>query len=131
MNTKYISKSTNIIVLLTSMVLISLSFFLTGCEEEDGLVSNPYFSIEGDPTGISTSTAKLEQKYTVRSNCSWQVVAQDSAATWATAFPKEGIDDGIFKLTVIEITTTFARNTYYSFFAIVEDLRVLFSIAVV
>ena len=86
-----------IAVLLLSAPLFSL--ICTSCKEEDAFSGKPYFTIEGNPTGLSVEAIGISKSYTVRSNRPWEIVAQDEGS-WVRAFPSEGLDDGIFKFIV-------------------------------
>lgn len=104
----------------TALIILPLFFFslflLSSCKE-DPLVEDPYFSIEGDPTGLTVNKASKTQAYVVRSNRPWQVVNKEGAA-WVKAFPEKGEDDGIFKI-IVEANETF--DTRISNFAFVVD----------
>lgn len=69
--------------------------FLTSCQDDEKDAEAAYFTIEGDPTGLSVNASAKEQSYVVRSNRSWQIVEQEEA-DWVRALPAEGEDDGIF-----------------------------------
>ncbi|MDX9882810.1 MAG: BACON domain-containing protein [Prolixibacteraceae bacterium] len=112
-------------IMLFSFFIVSTGLFLS-CEEEE-TSGEPYFAIEGDPTGLSVSTATKTQAYVVRSNRPWQVVKQ-SEGDWVKAFPDEGKDDGIFKIIVEENATFFPRTMNFAFIVDGEEQPVLFRV---
>jgi|WetSurMetagenome_2_1015567.scaffolds.fasta_scaffold09327_3 hypothetical protein len=115
----------------TGMTLLSVlfvsGFFLASCDKDDGETGDPYFTIDGNPTGLTVTTATKTQSYIVRSNRPWQIVAQ-SEGDWVRAFPNEGDDDGIFKIIVKENTTFETRTMNYAFVVDGEELPVLFRV---
>ncbi|HAZ03305.1 MAG TPA: hypothetical protein DD458_15340 [Prolixibacteraceae bacterium] len=112
-------------MILIAFFLISMGFF-PSCENEVE-EEEAYFTIEGNPTGLSVSTATKTESYVVRSNRPWQVVAQ-SEVDWVQAFPNEGDDDGIFKMIVNENTTFDARTVNFAFIVDGEEQPVLFRV---
>jgi len=106
-------KNTALIIL--PLFLFSL-FLLSSCKE-DPIVEDPFFTIEGDPTGLTVTKAAKTQAYVVRSNRPWQVVKQEDAG-WVKAFPDKGDADGIFKI-IVEANQTF--DTRIANFAFVVD----------
>ena len=117
-------RSTFTILTLISFIVMGLFF---SCEKKDEKSGDPYFTIEGDPTGLSTSMSKITQSYTVRSNRAWKVVAQ-SEGDWVRAFPDEGDADGIFKVIVKENNTFDARTMNFAFVVDGEEQAVLFRV---
>lgn len=113
-NSFFSMKYAGLIVL--SILLFSLGLIFTACNNEEDK-GEPYFTIEGDPIGLSVTTAAKTQSYVVRSNRPWQIVAQ-SEGDWVKAFPAEGEDDGIFKMIV---TQNDLFNPRVMDFAIVVD----------
>lgn len=114
-------------MMVIALCLISAGIF-TSCEEkEEENTGDPYFTIEGNPTGLSTTLAARTESYVVRSNRPWQVVAQ-SEETWVKAFPAEGDDDGIFKI-IVEKNTTFVNRTMnFAFILDGQEQPVLFRV---
>jgi hypothetical protein len=112
-------------------LLIGLCCFLliipVGCEKENGYTGDPYFTIEGDPTGISTSASALTQAYTVRSNRPWKVMAKDDAE-WARAYPDEGDLDGIFRIILNANREIAPRTANFAFVVNGEEMPVLFRV---
>ncbi len=118
-------KDTRIILML--LCLVSAGFFFS-CEnniDEDS--AEAYFSIEGNPTGLSVTKTAKTQSYTVRSNRPWQVVAQGTD-NWVKAFPAEGDDDGIFSFIVSENATFSARSMNFAFVVDGKEQPVLFTV---
>lgn len=114
-------------MILFSVFFIS-SVFFTACEKDnEENTGDPYFTIEGNPTGLTVGIAAKTQSYVVRSNRSWQVVAQ-SEGDWVKAFPAEGIDDGIFKIIVEKNTTFDPRTMNFAFIVDGEEQPVLFRV---
>lgn len=109
------------------MALLSV-FVLSSCDDDDDKNQGaPYFSIEGEPTGISVSSEAINQKFTVRCNRTWTVVAQDSY-NWVRAFPNEGEDDGIFEIRVSRNKTIMERSAFFAFFVDGEEQPLLFRV---
>ena len=84
----------------TLMVALLTLFacLLQSCEDEEP--SAPVaFSIEGNPTGLTSGIAGKTESYVVRGSGAWQIVAKEDGS-WVKVFPSEGEDDGIFKITV-------------------------------
>lgn len=111
-------------------ILLPVAFaFLISCEDEsdDAETGDPYFTIEGNPTGLPVTSTSKTQAYVVRSNRPWQVVAQ-SEESWAKAFPAEGEDDGIFKFIVEENAAFSPRTMNFAFVVDGKEQPVLFRI---
>lgn len=112
--------------LLLSLFVAALLFF--SCQKEDEKEKgDPYFTIEGDPTGLTVTTAAVTKNFVVRSNRPWQVVAQ-SEENWIKVFPAEGEDDGIFKIIVNENATFNPRTVKYAFVVDGVEQPVLFTV---
>lgn len=108
------------------LVLLALSVWLfPSCEEET--VADPFFNIEGSPTGITVVKAGATQSFTVRSNRPWKLVAQDEG-DWVRIFPDEGDDDGIFKVIVKENSTFDPRSMNYIILVDGEEQPVMFRV---
>ncbi len=102
---------------LIVLPLFLLSLFLLYSCKEDPIQEDPFFSIEGDPTGLTVTKSKKTQTYVVRSNRPWQILNKDQAA-WVKSFPDKGDADGIFKI-IVEANETF--DTRIANFAFVVD----------
>lgn len=116
------SKSAGMIL---SLMIISM-FLMLSCNKEPEK-GPPYFTIEGNPTGLSVNSGGKTESYVVRSNRPWQVVAQDGA-DWARSFPDEGEDDGIFKIIVNENPTFYPRTMNFAFVVDGTEQPVLFRV---
>ncbi len=110
-----------------TVLLISLGLISSCKEDTSENTGEPYFTIEGDPTGLSVSTSAKTQSYGVRSNRPWQIVPQ-SQDTWVRAWPEEGKDDGIFQIIVSENTTFDPRTLKFSFVVDGKEQPVLFTV---
>lgn len=114
-------------LILFSVFFISAMLF-TACEKDtDENTGDPFFTIEGNPTGLTVDLKGKTQSYVVRSNRPWQIVAQ-SEGDWVKAFPNEGDDDGIFKIIVNENTTFDNRVMNFAFIVDGEEQAVLFRV---
>lgn len=122
------NQNTKIFARLIVGLVIGVSALFSGCTKDDELSGEAYFELEGGATNLSVTTAGIVQKYVVRSNRDWQVVAQDDSSSWVKPFPAEGEDDGIFKFTVKENTTPYARTTHFAFVSGGEEQPVLFTV---
>jgi hypothetical protein len=109
-----------------TFLVIFLAVFIA-CKDDNEEKGDPYFNIEGNPTGLTVTTAAKTQSYVVRSNRKWQVVAK-SEGTWVKAFPAEGEDDGIFKVIVNENTTFDPRIMKFAFLVDGTEQPVLFTV---
>ena len=127
MKTRYNFNITTFTRLFIGLVL-GLSVFFSACTKENEIAGEAYFEIEGGTTNLSATTAGIVQKYVVRSNRDWQVVAQEDSLSWVKPFPAEGEDDGLFKFTVKENTTPYARIAHFAFVAGGEEQPVLFTV---
>jgi hypothetical protein len=114
-------KSTALVIL--PLFLFSL-FLLSSCKE-DPIQEDPFFTIEGDPTGLTVTKAAKTQAYVVRSNRPWEIVNNDDA-DWVKAFPEKGDADGIFKI-IVEANETFnPRSSNFAFLVNGVEQPVLF-----
>ena len=114
------------IILLTFGLMVAGLF--SSCEkDDDNNTGDPYFTIEGNPTGLAVTPAAKEQSYVVRSNRPWKVVAQ-TEGDWVRSFPDEGDDDGIFKIIVKENSTFNARIMNFAFVVDGKEQPVLFRV---
>ncbi|MFO7574151.1 MAG: BACON domain-containing protein [Bacteroidales bacterium] len=111
--------------MIFSLMIISM-FLMLSCDKEPEK-GPPYFTIEGDPTGLSVNSAGKTESYVVRSNRPWQIVAKEGAE-WARPFPDEGEDDGIFKIIVGENPTFYPRTMNFAFVVDGTEQPVLFRV---
>lgn len=125
MKTRYYLKTIKLTMLFLCMVTGTV--FFTDCTKDEDK-GEAYFTIEGDPTSLTVTTAGITQKYVVRSNRHWEVVAQDDSSDWVKPFPAEGDDDGIFKFTVKANSTPYNRTAYFAFVVDGEEQPVLFTV---
>ena len=126
MKIKSFKKLKSAFTILTIFSFLAMGLFFS-CEKNDENSGDPYFTIEGDPTGLSTSMAGISQSYTVRSNRPWKIVAQ-AEGDWVRAFPDEGDDDGIFQIIVNENNSFNARTMNFAFVVDGEEQAVLFRV---
>lgn len=111
-------------VLLGLLFIASLSIISCNKTEEQ---PDPYFQIEGSPTGLSVDMNENSQSYVVRSNRPWEIVAQEEG-DWVRAFPDKGEDDGIFKFLINENDVFVNRTMNFAFIVDGEEQPVLFRI---
>lgn len=111
--------------MILSLMIISM-FLMLSCDKEPEK-GPPYFTIEGDPTGLSVNSAGKTESYVVRANRPWQIVAKEGAE-WARPFPDEGEDDGIFKIIVNENPTFYPRTMNFAFVVDGTEQPVLFRV---
>lgn len=116
--------------LKTILILLLAACLGTACsDEEEG--GTPYFSIEGNPTSLSVTSAGIEydltkaQKYIVRSNRPWKIVAQEADQSWMRIFPMEGEGDGIIRVSVTANATFEERLANFAFVVAGEEQPVL------
>lgn len=109
--------------------LIICSVAMVACEDdnEGGLIGDPYFMIEEDPTSLTVGVEGISQKYTVRSNAPWEIVPQGNP-DWARAFPDRGDKDGLFSFMVEPNATFEGRTANFAFVVNGEEQPVLFRI---
>jgi hypothetical protein len=107
------------------LFLITALIF-TSCEEKI-VPQDPFFSIEGSPTGLTVTKAAKTQSYVVRSNRSWEIVEKENA-DWVKVFPEKGDADGIFKIIVSANQTFNTRTANYAFVVDGEEQPVLFRV---
>ncbi|KAB5488181.1 MULTISPECIES: BACON domain-containing protein [Flagellimonas] len=110
-------------------VLVVSCFVAVSCDDDNGgeSMGEPYFMIEEDPTSLSVSVEGISQKYVVRSNRDWKVVAQ-SDNDWVEAFPNEGDNDGIFRFNVDPNDSFEDRTANFAFVVDGQEQPVLFRI---
>lgn len=111
-------------ILISLLILTTLMF--QSCEPQE-IKETPYFTIEGDPTGLTAGVAGKTQSYVVRSNRPWKIVAK-SEGDWVKPFPAEGEDDGIFKIIVDANDSFDQRIMNYAFVVDGEEQAVLFRV---
>ncbi|MCB4807606.1 BACON domain-containing protein [Tamlana sp. 62-3] len=124
MNTIFKIYATKMLRLFTILSVLFLAF---SCNEDEDIASEPYFTIEENPTGLVADINGLTQSYVVRSNGSWEVVAQ-SEGDWVKAFPNKGDDDGIFKFIIEENNTFDARVMNFAFIVNGKEQPALFRV---
>ncbi len=112
-------------LVILPLFLLSL-FLLSSCKEEP-VQEDPFFTIEGDPTGLTVTKAAKTQAYVVRSNRPWQIVKKEDAA-WVKAFPEKGEADGIFKIIVKANETFDTRIANFAFVVDGEEQPVMFRV---
>ena len=79
-------------------LLITCAAAFQACEDEEPSAPTS-FTIEGNPSGITSGVEGKTESFVVRANGDWQIV-QKEEGSWVELFPNEGEDDGIFKVTV-------------------------------
>ncbi|RAV28922.1 BACON domain-containing protein [Sinomicrobium soli] len=127
MNTQDIFSAGKTLRRLFAVMLFLPLVFMSCNNDDDEVAEDPYFTIEGDPTGLSVDPAAATRKYVVRSNQPWKVVAQEEN-DWVRAFPDEGDDEGIFSIIVQENMTIQPRSARFAFVVNGEEQPVLFSV---
>lgn len=114
--------------LMTALLLIALGSALQSCDdEEDEPSGTPGFTIEGDPSGLTSGIEGKTQSYVVRATGSWQIISKDEG-DWVNVFPNEGKDDGIFKITVTANPEFEPRVMNLAFVVNGEEQPVLFRV---
>ncbi len=112
---------------LIVLPLFLLSLFLLSSCKEDPVQEDPFFSLEGNPTGLTLTKAAKTTSYVVRSNRPWEVVKK-SGADWLKVFPEKGYADGIFKIYVTENPTFDVRTENLAFIVDGTEQPVLFRV---
>lgn len=112
---------TLMVALLTAFAMV-----LQSCDDDEPSVA-PSFTIEGNPTGLTSGIQGKTESFTVRGSGSWQIVAKEEG-DWVKVFPDEGEDDGIFKITVKENETFEDRVMNLAFIVNGEEQPVLFRV---
>ncbi len=112
------------LIFISALLVIGTLF--SSCNKAEDPV-DPYFSIEGDPTGLAVNNAGKTQSFVVRSNRSWQIVAKGEG-DWIKIFPDKGVDDGIFKVIVGENSLFVTRTLNYAFVVDGTEQPVLFRV---
>ena len=125
MKNKNITNLKRTALIILPLFLLSL-FLLSSCKK-DPIVEDPFFTIEGDPTGLTVTKAAKTQSYVVRSNMPWQIVNKDQAG-WVKSFPDKGDADGIFKIIVDANETFDVRTANFAFMVDGEEQPVLFRV---
>lgn len=117
---------------MKNMALRTIPLFLlfgllfTSCEEKI-VPEDPFFTIEGNSTGLTVTKAAKTQAYVVRSNRSWEIVKKEEA-NWVRAFPEKGDADGIFKIIVLANETFDTRTANFAFVVDGKEQPVLFRV---
>ncbi len=125
MENKIITNSGRTALIMLPLFLLSL-FLLSSCKE-DPVQEDPFFSLEGNPTGLTLTKAAKTTSYVVRSNRPWEVVKK-SEADWLKVFPEKGYADGIFKIYVTENPTFDVRTENLAFIVDGTEQPVLFRV---
>ncbi len=125
MENKIITNSGRTALIVLPLFLLSL-FLLSSCKE-DPVQEDPFFSLEGNPTGLTLTKAAKTTSYVVRSNRPWEVVKK-SGADWLKVFPEKGYADGIFKIYVTENPTFDVRTENLAFIVDGTEQPVLFRV---
>lgn len=107
-------------------VLMMFAIILQSCDDEEP--SGPAsFTIENNPTGLTSGVEGKTESFTVRGKGAWQIVQKDEG-DWVTVFPNEGEDDGIFKITVDPNPGFEQRVMNFAFVLNGEEQPVLFRV---
>ena len=114
MKTNYFFRIKSSALLLFSVLFLSSIFFISCSDDDDDVKTDSTFEIKGGLTGFEADIKGGEKSYEVISNQEWKVVAQEEG-NWVKAFPKEGKNNGKFKIIVEENTTTEARQMNFAF----------------
>ena len=125
MKNKSITNIGRTALIILPLFILSL-FLLSSCKEEP-VQEDPFFTIEGDPTGLTLTKAAKTTSYVVRSNRHWEIVRK-SGADWLKVFPEKGDADGIFKIIVVENPTFDVRTENLAFIVDGEEQPVLFRV---
>lgn len=114
------------ILVLGVLFFILISF--SSCSDDDNIDADDcYLNIEGDPTNLTVGVEGAEQKYVVRSNCSWKVVPQ-SEGSWVKVSPEEREGNGVFRFIVEENTGFEERSMNFKFVMNGKEKDLLFSV---
>jgi hypothetical protein len=114
--------------LMTALSLIALATALQSCDDDENEPSGtPGFSIEGDPSGLTSGIEGKTQSYVVRATGAWQIISKDEG-DWVNVFPNEGKDDGTFKITVKVNPDFEPRVKNFAFVVNGEEQPVLFRV---
>ena len=125
MKNKTITNFGRTALIILPLFILSL-FLLSSCKEEP-VLEDPYFTIEGSPTGLTLTKAAKTTSYVVRSNRPWEIVSK-GGADWLKVFPEKGEADGIFKIIVLENPTFDVRTENLGFLVDGEEQPVLFRV---
>lgn len=107
-------------------MLLTFATILQSCDDDED--SGPTsFTIENNPTGLTSGVEGKTESFTVRGKGAWQIV-QKEEGDWVTVFPNEGEDDGIFKITVDENPGFEQRVMNFAFVVNGEEQPVLFRV---
>lgn len=125
MKNKIITNLGRTALVILPLFILSL-FLLSSCKEEP-VQEDPFFSLEGSPTGLTLTKAAKTTSYVVRSNRPWEI-AKKGGADWLKVFPEKGDADGIFKIIVTENPTFDVRTENLAFIVDGEEQAVLFRV---
>jgi len=112
---------------MTVSLILASAFLITSCNKPEVEEGDPFFTIEGDPTGLTVTKAAKTQSYVVRSNRAWEIVKKGDG-DWVKVFPDKGDADGIFKIIVSENQTFDTRTENFAFVVDGEEQPVLFRV---
>lgn len=112
--------------LMTTLVMLFASI-LQSCDDDEEASGPTSFTIEGNPSGLTSDVAGKTESFVVRGNGAWQIVPKEEG-DWVKVFPDEGEDDGIFKITVSENETFEQRVMNLAFIVNGEEQPVLFRV---
>lgn len=121
-----ITTEKRIAAIILFMLSVLLSQVFISCNKEE-IKADPYFFIEGYPTGLQAIKEGSTQSYVVRSNRPWKIIPQEEG-DWARPWPTEGTDDGIFKIIVDENPLFEDRLMNFAFIVDGEEQAVLFRV---
>jgi hypothetical protein len=111
---------------LMTALLMTFASLLQSCDDEES-AGPPSFSIEGDPTGLTSGVAGKTESFVVRGSGAWQIVPKEEG-DWVKVFPNEGEDDGIFKIKVSANQGFEQRVMNFAFVLNGEEQPVLFRV---
>lgn len=109
----------------------------TACTPDDEPKGEPYFTITdadgNEQTGYTSAAAgniisdkDLGEKYYIRSNRSWKLVASEDNVDWVRFFPDEGDCDGLIRLRVDENNTFTERQVGFRILVDGKEQPVMF-----
>lgn len=107
-------------------MLMTCAVAFQSCEEEE-TPAPASFTIEGNPSGLTSGVEGKTESFVVRATGDWQIVAKEEG-DWVKVFPTEGEDDGTFKITIAENEGFDARVMNLAFVLNGEEQPVLFRI---
>lgn len=110
------------------MLIVASMAFVSSCKEDEA-EGEPYFTIENNPAGLTAGMDGKTEKFVVRSNRPWKIVAKEEGdVQWVRSFPSEGDQDGKFTI-IVEVNNTFVRRIQnFAFIVDGEEQPVLFRV---